>query len=64
MTSDLSKDDCVDMVKGILSKLGHEEKFHQRAFDMLFEQIDTEKTNKFTQRQMAELINLMVFGGV
>ena len=64
MTSDLTKDECVETVKGILAKMGHEDKFQPMAFDMLFSQIDTEGTNMFTQRQMAELINLMVFGGV
>lgn len=28
MTSELSKEDCVDILKGILAKMGHEDKFH------------------------------------
>ena len=64
MTEDLTKEQCVDTVKGVLAKMGHEDKYQPMVFDTLFSQIDTEGTGKFTQKQMAELINLMVFGGV
>ena len=44
--------------------MGHEDKWNDDVFDLLFDQVDPHKTGIITQRQICELINLMIFGGM
>ena len=64
ITGDINKSDCVQLTKDLLDKIGQADKFHQKAFDTIYGQVDKENVGKITQRQMAELVNLMAFGGM
>ena len=59
---DLKKEQCAQVIKDVLKQMGHEDKYSDDIFDMLFSQIDPENKGVITHRQICELINLMVFG--
>ena len=60
----IGKGDVETMAQKALEDAGYAKFYNQTVFDKVFEQIDKKKTEQLTRRQAAELVNLMVFGGM
>lgn len=59
----ISKDKCSEMAQQTLEQVSMSQYYNQMAFDKVFEQIDTENTQKIKKNQCVELVNFMVMGG-